>query len=61
MLKDLKLAQDAAASLGVETSLGSHAAQIYGSFKQRGQGASDFSAIIHFVRGESGLNDDRPA
>jgi 3-hydroxyisobutyrate dehydrogenase len=61
MLKDLKLAQDAAASLGVETSLGSHAAQIYGSFEQRGQGASDFSAIINFVRGESGLNDDRPA
>jgi 3-hydroxyisobutyrate dehydrogenase len=55
MLKDLNLAQNAAASLGVETVLGRHAMQIYGSFEQQGQGASDFSAIINFVREKSGV------
>src|SRR5207237_6306543 len=42
MLKDLMLARDAAELLGVETALGRHAAQIYGSFEQQAQGASDF-------------------
>jgi len=53
MLKDLKLAREAAESVGANTALGAHAAQIYDSFAEQGQAASDFSAIINFVRKES--------
>ncbi|WP_244658751.1 3-hydroxyisobutyrate dehydrogenase [Ciceribacter thiooxidans] len=51
MLKDLKLAQDAALSTGAATPLGAEAAQIYGLFEKQGQGARDFSAIIEMLRG----------
>jgi 3-hydroxyisobutyrate dehydrogenase len=53
MLKDLKLAAAAAQSVGAATALGTHAAQIYEKFAQDGHSASDFSAIINMVRGES--------
>jgi 3-hydroxyisobutyrate dehydrogenase len=53
MLKDLKLAKEAAASVGADTAIGSHAAQIYERFVQDGLGASDFSAIINLVRQQS--------
>ena len=53
MLKDLKLAKEAAQSVKAKTALGAHAAEIYDLFAQQGQGSSDFSGIINFVRGQS--------
>jgi 3-hydroxyisobutyrate dehydrogenase len=53
MLKDLKLAKEAAASVGADTAIGAHAAQIYEHFVQDGHGASDFSAIVNLVRRQS--------
>lgn len=50
MLKDLKLAKAAADSVGAQTALGAHAAEIYESFAQGSEAAKDFSAIINFVR-----------
>lgn len=51
MLKDLKLAQEAALSSGASTPLGAQAAQLYGLFEKLGHGGEDFSAIIRFLRG----------
>jgi len=51
MLKDLKLAQEAALSSGASTPLGAEAAQLYGLFEKLGHGGDDFSAIIYFLRG----------
>jgi 3-hydroxyisobutyrate dehydrogenase len=53
MLKDLRLAQDAANSAGAQTALGRHAAEIYGAFEEAGHAGMDFSAIIHAVRSQS--------
>lgn len=50
MLKDLKLAQDAAKSTGAATQLGAQAAALYAAFMQTGHGGTDFSGIIEFVR-----------
>ncbi|HML07176.1 MAG TPA: 3-hydroxyisobutyrate dehydrogenase [Xanthobacteraceae bacterium] len=54
MLKDLRLAREAAQSVHADTALGAQAAEIYDLFAQQGQGMSDFSGIINFVRGRSG-------
>jgi 3-hydroxyisobutyrate dehydrogenase len=51
MLKDLKLAQDAARSAGAATPLGAEAAALYGLYCAHGNAARDFSGIIRFVRG----------
>jgi 3-hydroxyisobutyrate dehydrogenase len=51
MLKDLKLAQEAARAADVATPLGAEAAAIYGLFAAQGQSAQDFSGIIRFLRG----------
>jgi 3-hydroxyisobutyrate dehydrogenase len=53
MLKDLKLAKAAAESVGAQTALGGHAAEIYQSFAQGSEAAKDFSAIINLVRSRS--------
>ncbi len=53
MLKDLKLAREAAQSVRASTPLGAHAAQIYEAFAQAGHSASDFSGIINLVREQS--------
>jgi 3-hydroxyisobutyrate dehydrogenase len=53
MLKDLKLAQEAAAASGATTPLGAAAAQIYGLHNAWGEGGMDFSAIIHLIRGRA--------
>lgn len=50
MLKDLKLAQDAALHAQAPTPLGSEAAKLYNRFVGDGEGARDFSGIINFVR-----------
>jgi 3-hydroxyisobutyrate dehydrogenase len=52
MLKDLKLAQDAAKTAGAETPLGADAAKIYGQFVETGEGPRDFSGVIRFIRGD---------
>jgi len=53
MLKDLKLAQEAAQGSGAATPLGALAAQLYGLYAAWGEGGSDFSGIIHLIRGKS--------
>lgn len=52
MLKDLRLAQDAAAKAGVATPLGALAAQIYALYEAQGGGGDDFSGVINLIRGE---------
>jgi 3-hydroxyisobutyrate dehydrogenase len=51
MLKDLKLAQDAARSAGASTPLGAEAAALYGLYCGHGNAAKDFSGVIRFLRG----------
>jgi 3-hydroxyisobutyrate dehydrogenase len=51
MLKDLRLAQDAARAAYATTPLGAAAAELYGSFAEEGHAGEDFSAIIRFLRG----------
>ena len=46
MLKDLKLAMEAAQSVDAETPMGQLAAKLYQTFADAGQGSLDFSAII---------------
>ncbi len=46
MLKDLKLAMEAAQSVGATVPMGSRAAELYQAFADAGQGGLDFSAII---------------
>ena len=52
MLKDLKLAQEAAQSTGAVTPLGAEAAQLYALFDAMGHGGTDFSGIVKFLRGD---------
>ncbi len=52
MLKDLRLAQDAARLTRSVAPLGAGAAAIYQRFVEDGGGAVDFSGIIRFLRGE---------
>ena len=52
MLKDLKLAQEAAQSAGAVTPLGAEAAQLYALFDAMGHGGTDFSGIVKFLRGD---------
>ena len=51
MLKDLKLAQDAARTAQAVTPLGAAAAELYGLFIGHGHAGEDFSGIIRFLRG----------
>jgi 3-hydroxyisobutyrate dehydrogenase len=46
MLKDLKLAMDAAQLVGAEVPMGKRAAELYQAFADAGSGGLDFSAII---------------
>ncbi len=50
MLKDLKLAQEAAKASGAKTPLGANAERIYSSYAESGEGGRDFSGIIRFLR-----------
>jgi 3-hydroxyisobutyrate dehydrogenase len=52
MLKDLKLAQEAALSAGAATPMGAAAAQIYALLAASGGGGEDFSGVVRFLRGE---------
>jgi 3-hydroxyisobutyrate dehydrogenase len=51
MLKDLKLAQDAAAKAGASTPMGAQAEALFALLDANGFGAKDFSAIIQMLRG----------
>jgi 3-hydroxyisobutyrate dehydrogenase len=51
MLKDLRLAQDAAKAAGAKTQLGADAERIYSAYAGSGEAERDFSGIIRFIRG----------
>jgi 3-hydroxyisobutyrate dehydrogenase len=51
MLKDLRLAQDAAESAGANTPLGHDAMELYEKFAAAGEDGTDFSGIIKMLRG----------
>ena len=52
MLKDLRLAQDAAQTSGTSTPLGAEAQALYAMFDSLGGGNTDFSGIIQMLSGE---------
>jgi 3-hydroxyisobutyrate dehydrogenase len=52
MLKDLKLAQEAAAKVGAAAPLGAQAEGLYALFDRLGGGSKDFSAIQDLFRGK---------
>lgn len=52
MLKDLRLAQEAAAQAGASTPLGAEASALYALFDAAGGGSKDFSGIIKLLAGE---------
>ena len=54
MLKDLKLAEEAANDVSASTALGRHAARIYEEFVAAGGDAADFSGVINSIRAASG-------
>jgi 3-hydroxyisobutyrate dehydrogenase len=51
MLKDLKLAQSAAAKAGATTPMGAQAEALYALFDRLGYAHKDFSAVIQMMRG----------
>jgi 3-hydroxyisobutyrate dehydrogenase len=53
MLKDLRLAQEAATGAGAVTPLGAEAAQLYALYNAAGNAGADFSGIINFLRGKA--------
>ncbi len=53
MLKDLKLAVEAAGAAGAAVPLGAEAAQLYAMMVGAGDGGLDFSGIIHMLRGKA--------
>lgn len=50
MLKDLRLAKEAAQAVEARTPLGAGAAAIYSAYVDTGEGGRDFSGIIQFLR-----------
>jgi 3-hydroxyisobutyrate dehydrogenase len=58
MLKDLKLAQEAAAKSGASTPMGAQAEALYALFDKLGLGEKDFSVPLQVLRGNlDGLRD----
>jgi 3-hydroxyisobutyrate dehydrogenase len=55
MLKDLKLAQEAAAKAGAAAPLGATAEGLYALFDRLGGGGKDFSAILELMRGRTAV------
>jgi 3-hydroxyisobutyrate dehydrogenase len=52
MLKDLRIAMEAAQAAGAHTPLGAQATQIYSLMDLAGQADRDFSGVIRLLRGE---------
>jgi 3-hydroxyisobutyrate dehydrogenase len=53
MLKDLKLAQQAAQTAGAPTPLGAAAAALYGLLVNAGLGSNDFSVMAQYIKGRA--------
>ena len=51
MLKDLRLAMEAARHAGVDTEMGEEAEELYEEFVEKGGGSKDFSGIIQMIDG----------
>jgi len=51
MLKDLRIAMEAAQAAGAVTPMGAQATQLYGMMAAAGMGAKDFSAMIRWLEG----------
>lgn len=58
MLKDLRLAMEAAASVEAEVPMGSKARELYEAFVAADEGGHDFSAIIKTLQGSQPANLD---
>ncbi len=56
MLKDLTLAQDAAAAAALATPLGAMAQQMFARFNVLGHGREDFSGIINMIRDRGNIS-----
>jgi 3-hydroxyisobutyrate dehydrogenase len=52
MLKDLRLAKEAAMSSGAATPLGGHAEALYALLSAKGEGGKDFSSVIRMLKGK---------
>jgi 3-hydroxyisobutyrate dehydrogenase len=61
MLKDLRLAAQAALACEAATPLGAEARRIYEMFEQSGNGDQDFSAIVKFLRQDRGVDPQETA
>jgi 3-hydroxyisobutyrate dehydrogenase len=59
MLKDLKLAQDAAKASGAKTPMGAGAAALYKLFVDHGSAGTDFSGIIRLLRGPEKAKEEK--
>lgn len=57
MLKDLTLAQGAAASVGAPTPLGAHAQQIYAAMAEAGESGQDFSVVFRWLAAQARSGD----
>src|SRR5262249_32266155 len=55
MLKDLKLAQDAAEITGAPTPLGGAAEALFSELVERGHGQKDFSFVLQVLRGAASV------
>lgn len=53
MLKDLKLAMEAAQSVNADVPMGERAAELYAQFDMAGNGSLDFSAIIQTLKDQA--------
>lgn len=53
MVKDLRLAQDAAQKVGVASTMGGTAQALFALFTNAGHGPKDFSGIIEMLRGKT--------
>jgi 3-hydroxyisobutyrate dehydrogenase len=51
MLKDLRLAKEAARAIGVKAEMGAEAEKLYSSYADSGEAGRDFSGIVRFIRG----------
>ncbi len=59
MLKDLKLAQEAAKSSGAKAPIGAAATALYSLFVDQGRARIDFSGIIRFLRGPEAAKEEQ--
>ena len=60
MLKDLKLAMEAAKEAGAYTPMGGEAEELYQRFVERGGGTKDFSALIKMIDDSWVATEDKP-